>query len=406
MPDGSAATTSRHALPYIIAGQSMKHIPHNEALEAIDTLLHTAIQSRSEASPPADPSDGSLWIVAGGAGGAWAGHDGDIAQWRDNAWRFVSPLAGTTCFLLDETTFLLFTEAGWTDIASLLGLLRGADLGANQPLLGLNATADSANRLSVHSSSVLFSHDTSALAPNDCRIKINKGSYAGAAEISYERGYSARAITGLNGSDDFALKVSDDGMTWTEALRVDGGSGAVTLRDALIQGDITLEGDSWLSNTITVASDSATGRYRCRRARGSLAAPQSVQNGDTLFSFSPMGHDGSDYKLAGGLSYLADDDFASAVSSSLRIATSNQGIWTEAMRIMPDGSVGIGTASPQTLLDVRGPIRTGTYTVATLPAASGKEGALIFVSDASGGATMAFCDGTDWRRFDSGAIIS
>jgi len=49
-----------------------------------------------------------------------------------------------------------------------------------------------------------------------------------------------------------------------------------------------------------------------------------------------------------------------------------------------------------------------SYTVAqaaTLTPASYTRG-LIWVSDESGGAQPAYCDGTNWRRFSDGAIIS
>ena len=44
------------------------------------------------------------------------------------------------------------------------------------------------------------------------------------------------------------------------------------------------------------------------------------------------------------------------------------------------------------------------YTVATVPSAVTK--GWIFVSDETGGATMAFADGTNWRRVQDRAIIS
>ena len=44
------------------------------------------------------------------------------------------------------------------------------------------------------------------------------------------------------------------------------------------------------------------------------------------------------------------------------------------------------------------------YTVATLPVVI--EGAMIYVSDETGGATLAFGDGTDWRRVQDRAIVS
>lgn len=47
-----------------------------------------------------------------------------------------------------------------------------------------------------------------------------------------------------------------------------------------------------------------------------------------------------------------------------------------------------------------------TYTVATVPDASLSESRLIYVSDEVGGATLAFSDGTNWRRVQDRAIIS
>ena len=45
-----------------------------------------------------------------------------------------------------------------------------------------------------------------------------------------------------------------------------------------------------------------------------------------------------------------------------------------------------------------------SYTVATLPA--GTAGAMIFVTDETGGAIPAFHDGTDWRRVSDRAVVS
>ena len=47
-----------------------------------------------------------------------------------------------------------------------------------------------------------------------------------------------------------------------------------------------------------------------------------------------------------------------------------------------------------------------TFTVATLPSAATYTRGIIFVSDESGGATMAFSDGTDWRRMADRAVVS
>lgn len=53
--------------------------------------------------------------------------------------------------------------------------------------------------------------------------------------------------------------------------------------------------------------------------------------------------------------------------------------------------------------------KVGSYTVsgaATLGASSAGAGAIIFVTDETGGAVLAFSDGTDWRRVTDRAVIS
>lgn len=57
--------------------------------------------------------------------------------------------------------------------------------------------------------------------------------------------------------------------------------------------------------------------------------------------------------------------------------------------------------------DVVGLVQVPTYTVATAPAATGIAGSLIYVSNgAAGSAILAFSDGTDWLRSDTGAAIA
>jgi len=55
-----------------------------------------------------------------------------------------------------------------------------------------------------------------------------------------------------------------------------------------------------------------------------------------------------------------------------------------------------------------GDIKVPTYTVATAPSASSAgAGTIVYVSDgAAGSAILAFSDGTNWKRSDTGATIS
>jgi hypothetical protein len=56
-------------------------------------------------------------------------------------------------------------------------------------------------------------------------------------------------------------------------------------------------------------------------------------------------------------------------------------------------------------LDVGGPVGVASYTVSGVPSAS-TAGRVIYVSDESGGAVLAFSDGTNWRRVTDRAVIS
>ena len=53
-----------------------------------------------------------------------------------------------------------------------------------------------------------------------------------------------------------------------------------------------------------------------------------------------------------------------------------------------------------------GPVTLPSYTVATVPSPGTFPRAQIYVSDESGGATPAFSDGTNWRRYADRAIVS
>lgn len=62
-------------------------------------------------------------------------------------------------------------------------------------------------------------------------------------------------------------------------------------------------------------------------------------------------------------------------------------------------------ASSFTSLSVVGPVKVGSYTVAGVPSAS-PAGQIIYVSNESGGAVLAFSDGTNWRRVTDRAVVS
>jgi len=207
--------TPRLTLPFIMPSQAQKHITHNEAIQALDTLVQPTVESRSLTTPPATPLEGEAWIVPAGATGAWTGHATEIAAFQSGAWRFLDPAPGWQLYDRSDKTQLVFDAGVWTPIAA---------LGAALPRLGVNTSADTTNRLAVASAATLLTH-----AGNGHQVKINKAAPADTASLLYQTNWSGRAEMGLAGDDHWRLKVSPDGSAWINALTVNATTGAATV---------------------------------------------------------------------------------------------------------------------------------------------------------------------------------
>ncbi|MDQ0509754.1 DUF2793 domain-containing protein [Ancylobacter amanitiformis] len=120
-------TTPLLALPLLAAAQAQKHVTHNEALLQLDALAQLAVIDRVHTTPPGGAVAGDRYLVAPGAGGDWAGRDGQIAL-QDGGWTFLVPRAGWRLFVAAERTTLVHTGTGWAD------LLAGTPLGGTVAL--------------------------------------------------------------------------------------------------------------------------------------------------------------------------------------------------------------------------------------------------------------------------------
>lgn len=105
--------TNRHELSLLQSGQSQKEITHNEALVRIDALLHPAVESRTENTPPPAPTPGAMWIVANGASGEWAGQVGRIAHFHDGGWSFIEPVEGCLVWSKADAMFVRRGADDW-----------------------------------------------------------------------------------------------------------------------------------------------------------------------------------------------------------------------------------------------------------------------------------------------------
>ncbi|SMQ85722.1 Chaperone of endosialidase [Devosia lucknowensis] len=196
--------TSRLALPFIMAGQALKHVTHNDALNRLDALVQPVVESATLTTPPTTPLPGEAWLVPTGAAGAWAGHGDEIAAWQDGAWRFFDPAEGWQVFDRASDTLRIFSGTAWIVVAA---------TGAGLPQLGINASADSTNRLSVSAPATLFSH-----AGAGHQLKLNKAANGDTASLLFQSNWSGRAEMGLIGDSNWRIKVSPDGSSWTDAI--------------------------------------------------------------------------------------------------------------------------------------------------------------------------------------------
>ncbi|MFN8306865.1 MAG: hypothetical protein U0T79_08825 [Ferruginibacter sp.] len=99
-----------------------------------------------------------------------------------------------------------------------------------------------------------------------------------------------------------------------------------------------------------------------QHARGTLAAPVTVNNGDYLAAISTMNYDGSNYILSAGLDIFADGAIAAGiVPTRLQFNTMNTaGSYAARLTIKNDGKIGIATTGPAATLDVNGNFKLGT----------------------------------------------
>lgn len=207
------------SLPYIQGAQAQKHVTHNEALELIDMVVQLTFEALEATIPPGSAAEGQAWAVGAAPTGAWSSHAGDIAAWRGGGWLFATPQIGWRAW--DKTTGALHAYDGTGWVVS--GGGAAPDL-QNLDGLGVNAASDTTNRLAVSSEATLLSHEGAGH-----QLKINKATTTDSASLLYQSNWSGRAEMGLAGNDNFSIKVSTDGITFTESLRIDAATGAVAL---------------------------------------------------------------------------------------------------------------------------------------------------------------------------------
>ena len=211
-------TTNRVKLPYVLQSQSQKEVTLNSALDLVDALLQAAMVSIAVNTPPGSPLAGDSYIVGNAPTGAWTGQAKALAFYT-TGWNFIAPWEGLTVWACDTNIMTTYDGSAWVPTFT------APTSFANLTMLGVNTTADATNKLSVSSSAILFNN-----IGNDVQVKINKNAAGDKASFLFQTGFSGRAEFGLLGDDNFTLKVSANGSTFFNALKMLAASGRCALK--------------------------------------------------------------------------------------------------------------------------------------------------------------------------------
>ncbi len=242
--------TALQLLPLIAPAQAQKHVTHNAALTALDVLVQTSAKSRTLTVAPVGAVSGDCYIVAAAATGDWLSHDRTVAVYSGSFWDFYVPKTGWRVWIEAENTEAVFGGTVWTT---------SADRTERVAALGISATADDTNRLTVSADATLL---TNAGAGH--QLKINKAHTGDTASLLFQTGFSGRAEMGTVGGDNFVLKVSPDGTTFLTGLTIEAATGRVIASNGinLVPGasdpSSPQNGDVWYNST--------TGKLRARQS--------------------------------------------------------------------------------------------------------------------------------------------
>ena len=219
-----------------------------------------------------------------GGTGAFSGIATRIASFQSGAWTNFLPQRGWVAYIVDRGELRYFDGAAWQAITSAITTL---------PKLGINASADTVNRLSIAAQATLLNNDGAGH-----QLKINKATATDTASLLYQTAFSGRAEMGLAGNDMFSLKTSPNGSSFLTAMLVNQTTGAV----------------SFPQGVASIGGSALSGLQRIRN--GNFAINQRVVGGTVTLAAGAYGHDGVKAGSAGATYTFATSGLDTTLSIS------------------------------------------------------------------------------------------
>ncbi|MBB3900758.1 DUF2793 domain-containing protein [Methylobacterium brachythecii] len=326
-----ADITPRLGLPLLAAAQAQKHVTHNQALSALDALVQLACLDKDLSAPPADPAEGDRYLVtATMPTGAWAGLSGQIVRREDGVWVGFEPRPGWLAYLVDEADLYVFSGTAWSSLKASLSAIESL------ARLGIGTSPDATNRFAVKSEAALFSWDDATPGSGDIRLTLNRQASGKDAGLTFQTGFSTRALLGTLGSDDVGLKVSPDGASFSTAFTASAATGRLSLArieaplevsahpgalpDAPAQTVLRVSGADGQPARLVLDGFgvAAPGTISFRAAGGTAAAPAALANGASLGQLSAFGHGVTGYagSARAELAFLAAETWTDAAQGT------------------------------------------------------------------------------------------
>ncbi len=287
-------------------------------------------------------------------------------------------------------TFTAQNQARFADSAGgeYVAIQAPATIGTNY-VLTLPDTAGSASQVLTTNGSGVLSWTTPSTTPAANSLDFTHFTNAMTLDASTDIAASGTNVLSItNSGTDNSFRVNDQTSDATPFVIDASGSVGIGTTAPEFQVHSVLPISAALPNFVaelqgnTAANASA---FVGRRARDSAGTPAAIQSGDSIVVFGGRGYHSGGWSggSSGALVIVAEENFTPTNrGTSLRFTNTPNASTVNATRmtIQQDGSVGIGTTVPGTLLDVAGAITSRPFGTAT-----GQTGQLIVRELAAGG---------------------
>jgi hypothetical protein len=99
----------------MVEGQSGGETLFNEFVNRVDEMIHLAVNSAGDNTPPGSPSDGESYLIGGSPTGAWSANADDLALYF-SGWIFITPKEGMRMYIRDTDVFQVYDGSNWLTI--------------------------------------------------------------------------------------------------------------------------------------------------------------------------------------------------------------------------------------------------------------------------------------------------